>query len=162
MLFGTDKSSMTIEEFLADPITPLIIDTRGSSESDPTIPGSKRVYILEIEEHLESFEKRFAPQMVNRTMLLYCSKGDGSTYLQKKFSGKFRVQSLKGGMVSYLTTISHLLHEHPYQDPKKRGDNMVKLLAALTNCRTDPETFRKIIRRLLSNSPNPKFKALVR
>lgn len=162
MFFNTRKSQMTIEEFLANPTAPVVIDVRGSLDSDPAIPCSKKVYILDIEERTEEFEKRFAPQIANRSMLLYCSKGEGSSFLQKKFSAKFPVQSLKGGMVSYLTTVSHLLHEHPYQDPKKRGDNMVKILAALTDCKTNPETFRKIVDRLLRHSPNPKFRALVR
>lgn len=153
---------MTIDEFLANPTAPIVIDLRGSMESDPAIPGSRRAYILDVEERTEAFEKQFAPQMMNRTMLLYCSKGEGSGFLQKKFSGKFIVQSLKGGMISYLTTISHLLHEHPYQDPKKRGDNMVKILATLTDSQTNPVTFRKTIDHLLRCSPNPRFKKLVR
>ncbi|MBF0346831.1 MAG: rhodanese-like domain-containing protein [Magnetococcales bacterium] len=153
---------MTIEEFLTDPTAPLVIDVRGSLDSDPAIPGSHKIYILDIEERIEDFERKFAPKLSGRTLLLYCSKGEGSSFLLKKFSGSFRVQSLKGGMVSYLTTVSRLLHEHPYQDPTKRGDNMVKILAALTNCRTSPITFRKIIHRLLQHSPDPKFRALAR
>ncbi|MBF8274124.1 MAG: rhodanese-like protein [Magnetococcales bacterium] len=153
---------MTVEEFLAAPTAPIVIDVRGSLDTDPAIPGSINAYILDIEERTEAFEKKFAAQMAHRSMLLYCSKGESSHFVLKNFSGKFRVQSLKGGMVSYLTTISHLLHEHPYQDPKKKGDNMVKILAALTSSRTDSATFKKIIDRLLRHSPNPKIRALVR
>ncbi|MBF0108353.1 MAG: rhodanese-like domain-containing protein [Magnetococcales bacterium] len=162
MLFHLHKSQMTIEEFLAHPTAPLLIDVRGSLESDPTIPGSKRVYLLDIEERTEAFENKCAPLLAGRSLLLYCSKGEGSHYLLKKFSGKFRVQSLKGGMIGYLTTISRLLHEHPYQDPANKGDNMVKILAALTNCRTSPVTFAKIIDNLLRHSPDPRLRALVR
>lgn len=162
MLFKTNNPFITIDEFLANPTAPIVIDLRGSVEHDPAIPGSLRAYILDIEERTEAFEKKFAPQMTNRTMLLYCSKGEGSSFLQKKFSSRFRVHSLKGGMVSYLTTISGLLHEHPYQDPKKRGDNMVKILAALTNSQTNLVTFRKMIDHLLRCSPNPRFRKLVR
>ncbi|MEO5354850.1 MAG: hypothetical protein H7835_16760 [Magnetococcus sp. XQGC-1] len=155
-------SEMSIEEFLGNPTAPIVIDVRGSADSDPSIPGSKRVYLLEIDERTAEFEKKFAPQMAKRSMLLYCSKGEGSNYLVGKFSGKYRVQSLQGGMVSYLTTVSRLLHEHPYEDPKKKGDTMVKILAALTNRETDPATFEKIIDRLLRCTPNPKFRKLVR
>ncbi|MBF0401968.1 MAG: rhodanese-like domain-containing protein [Magnetococcales bacterium] len=158
----SSKEQMPIEEFLANPTAPILIDVRGSSNADPAIPGSKRVYLLDIEERTEAFEQRFAAQMAHRTLLLYCSKGEGSHFLVGKFSGKYRVQSLQGGMVSYLTTVSRLLHEHPYEDPKKRGDTMVKILAALTNRETDPDTFRKIVDRLLRCTPNPKFRKLVR
>ena len=162
MFTDSSQSQMPIEEFLANPTAPILIDVRGSSDTDPAIPGSKRVYLLDIEERTESFEKRFAPQMANRSLLLYCSKGEGSHFLVGKFSGKYRVHSLQGGMVAYLTAISRLLHEHPYEDPKKRGDTMVKILAALTNRETDPDTFRKIMDRLLRCTPNPKFKKLIR
>ena len=153
---------MPIEEFLANTTASILIDVRGSLDSDPAIPGSKRVYLLDIEERTEAFEKRFAAQMAKRPLLLYCSKGEGSSFLVNKFSGKYRVRSLQGGMVAYLTTISRLLHEHPYGDPKKRGDTMVKILAALTNRETDPDTFRKIIDRLLRCTPNQKFRKLAR
>ncbi|MBF0137113.1 MAG: rhodanese-like domain-containing protein [Magnetococcus sp. DMHC-1] len=157
-----DNSRLSIEEFLADPTTPILIDVRGSTDADPTIPGSIRVYVLDIDEHTSAFEKRFESQLARRPMLLYCSKGESSGYLQKKFSKKYRVLSLQGGMVAYLTTISRLLHDHPYGDSKKKGDTMVKLLKTLTNRETDPATFRKIVNRLLSCTPNPKFKKLVR
>ncbi|MBF0162673.1 MAG: hypothetical protein HQL88_10350 [Magnetococcales bacterium] len=162
MFASRHASEMPMTEFLANPTAPILIDVRGGLDSDPTIPGSKKVYLLEIEEHPEKFEQRFATQMANRSLLLYCSKGEGSNYLVHKFSGNHRIQSLQGGMVSYLTTISRLLHEHPYEDPKKKGDTMVKILAALTNGQTDPDTFRKIIDRLLRCTPNPKFRKLVR
>ena len=156
------RGELPIEAFLANPIAPILIDVRGSSDTDPAIPGSQRVYLLDIEERTEAFEKKFAPQMAKRSMLLYCAKGEGSHFLVEKFSANFRVQSLQGGMVAYLTAISRLLHEHPYEDPKKRGDTMVKILAALTDRETDPDTFRKIIDRLLRCTPNPKFRKLVR
>lgn len=161
MLF-TNHSQMSIETFLADPTRPILIDLRGSFASDPAIPGSHRVYILDIEERTEAFEKKFAPLLEKQPMLLYCSKGDGSSYMQKKFSTKFQVQSLQGGMISYLTTISRLLHEHPYENSQKRGETMAKILATLTNPATNPVTFAKIIKRLLQCSPNPKFKQLIR
>lgn len=156
------QGPMPIEAFLADPTAPILIDVRGGTDADPTIPGSQRVYLLDIEERTEAFENRFASQLAQRPMLLYCSKGEGSQFLVEKFSGKYPIKSLQGGMVSYLTTVSRLLHEHPYEDQKKRGDTMVKILAALTNRETDPATFRKIIDRLLRCTPNPKFRKLVR
>ncbi|MBF0461942.1 MAG: rhodanese-like domain-containing protein [Magnetococcales bacterium] len=156
------NGEMTVEELLADPATPIIIDVRGSTEADPAIPGSKRVYLLNIDERTAEFEKRFASHLAVRPLLIYCGKGGGSSHLQKQFSGKYRVQSLQGGMVAYLTTISRLLFEHPYENSLKRGETMAKILAALTNCNTDPETFRKIVERLLRCSPDPKFKKLLR
>ncbi|WP_130472868.1 hypothetical protein [Candidatus Magnetaquicoccus inordinatus] len=93
-------------------------------------------------------------------MLLFCSKGESSHFLVSRLSRKYRYYSLQGGMVSYLTNISRLLHEHPYEDPSKRGDTMVKILAALTNRSTDQATYCKIIKRLLDCTPNPKFKRL--
>ncbi|MBF0583043.1 MAG: hypothetical protein HQL80_02270 [Magnetococcales bacterium] len=162
MFFHKNRSQIPIEVFLADPTAPILIDVRGGTDADPAIPGSKRIYLLDIEERTAAFESKFAPQLAHRSMLLYCSKGEGSHYLVEKFSGKYPIQSLEGGMVSYLTTISRLLHEHPYEDPTKKGDTMVKILAALTNCRTDPATFKKIIDRLLQCTPNPKFNKLVK
>ncbi|MEO5341601.1 MAG: hypothetical protein H7837_13980 [Magnetococcus sp. MYC-9] len=162
MFFDSHKGQMPIEAFLANPTAPLLVDVRGGTDADPTIPGSHRVYLLDIEERPAEFEKRFAPQLTNRSLLLYCSKGEGSHYLLGKLSGKLKAQSLQGGMVSYLTTISRLLHEHPYEDPKKKGDTMVKILSALTSQKTDPATFHKIIDRLLRCTPNPKFRKLVR
>ncbi|MEO5363176.1 MAG: rhodanese-like domain-containing protein [Magnetococcus sp. DMHC-8] len=159
---NSHKSQITIENFLENPTDPILIDVRGSTDADPAIPGSKRVYLLDIEERTAEFENRFASQLAKRPMLLYCSKGEGSQFLVGKFSGKYRVQSLRGGMVAYLTTISRLLHEHPYEDPAKKGDTMVKILAALTNRETDPATFRKIIGHLLRCTPNPKFRKLLR
>ncbi|MBF0628039.1 MAG: rhodanese-like domain-containing protein [Magnetococcales bacterium] len=153
---------LSIQDFLANPAAPIVVDVRGGPESDPAIPGSINVYVLEIEERPDAFIKRFEAQLAKRPLLLYCSKGDSSGYLQKKFSGKGRVQSLQGGMVSYLTNISRLLHEHPYEDSKKRGDTMVKLLSVLTDRKTDPATFRKIVDRLLRCTPDPKFKKLLR
>lgn len=162
-MFSRSKHGpMAIETFLVDPTTPILIDVRGSTDSDPTIPGSHRIYLLDIEGRTEAFENRFAAQLAHRSMLFYCRKGEASQFLVEQFSGKYPIQSLQGGMVSYLTTISRLLHEHPYEDQKKRGDTMVKILAALTNRETDPATFKKIIDRLLRCTPNPKFKQLVR
>ncbi|MBF0273486.1 MAG: hypothetical protein HQL98_15675 [Magnetococcales bacterium] len=154
---------LSITEFLENPTEPLLIDVRGGPASDPAIPGSVGVYVLEIEEHPEAFKKRFAPQLAKRSMLLYCSKGESSAYLRERLSGgRFPVRSLQGGMVSYLTNISSLLHQHPYEDSRKRGDTMVKLLSALTNRETDPATFGKIVSRLLQCTPNPKFKKILR
>ncbi|NGZ05207.1 MAG: rhodanese-like domain-containing protein [Magnetococcales bacterium] len=159
-IFGK-KTAMPIEEFLADPALPVIIDVRGYPDSDPAIPGSHKVYVLEIEEKTEAFEKRFASMAAGRPLLLYCSKGESSSYLVGKLSGKNPAYSLQGGMAAYLTTISRLLHEHPYEDPSKRGDTMVKILNALTNRATDPATFRKIMERLMRCTSNPKFRKLV-
>ncbi|MEO5346618.1 MAG: hypothetical protein H7834_09605 [Magnetococcus sp. YQC-9] len=153
---------MTIEAFLADPTGPVVIDLRGGSDAEPGIPGSIQVYVLELEERPESFVRRFSTDAARRGLLLYCSKGDASHYMQKKFSGKLRIQSLQGGMVSYLTTISRLLHEHPYEDSGKKGDTMVRLLSVLTDRTTEPALFRKIVKRLLECTPNPKFKKILR
>lgn len=160
MFTNSNTSQMPMEEFLVNPTAPILIDVRGSLDSDPAIPGSKRVYLRDIAERTEAFEKRFAPQMANRSLLLYCSKGRESHLLAGQFSGKYRVQSLQGGMVSYLTTISHLLHEHPYEDPEYREETMVKILTALTNRGTDAAAFQKITSRLLRYTPNPKFSRL--
>ncbi|MBF0213820.1 MAG: rhodanese-like domain-containing protein [Magnetococcales bacterium] len=153
---------MSIEAFLANPAAPLLIDVRGGPASDPAIPGSISVYVIDISERMDQFVKKFEPQARKRPLLLYCSKGDASHYLQKELSGKLSAQSLQGGMVSYLTTISRLLHEHPYEDSSKRGDTLVKLLGVLTDRTTDPNQFRKIIERLLLCTPNPKFRKLLR
>ncbi|MBF0342138.1 MAG: hypothetical protein HQL95_14430 [Magnetococcales bacterium] len=160
MLF--QSSLMSIEEFLANPTEPVVIDLRGGPATDPAIPGSVRIYVLELEEHPEAFVRRFSGPGNKRPVLLYCSKGDSSRYMQEKFSGKLPIRSLQGGMVSYLTSVSRLLHEHPYEDSKKRGDTMVRLLSVLTDGATDPATFRKIVERLLRCTPNPKFKKLLR
>lgn len=160
MCVKIDKKQMTIEEFLTNPTASILIDVRGGVESDPSIPGSKNVYVLDIEERPEAFEKRFASQLAIQPMLLYCSKGEGSRYLVDRFSGKYQIKSLQGGMVAYLTTISQLLHEHPYEDSTYRGDTMVKILEALTDRRTDPEVFQKIISHLLKHTPIQKFARL--
>ncbi len=161
MLFRKYKSEISIEELLANPTAPLLIDVRGSTDFDPSIPGSKRVYLLDIEERTREFEQRFATQMATRPLLLYCAKGEGSGYLVDLFSRKARVHNLAGGMASYLATISRLLHEHPYRDSAKREETMTQLLMALTNRQTDPATFATIIDRLLRSSPNPEFRKLV-
>ncbi|MBF0191422.1 MAG: rhodanese-like domain-containing protein [Magnetococcales bacterium] len=153
---------MSIKEFLEDPTAPILIDVRGGPETDPAIPGSISVYALDIEERPDAFIKKFAAQLTKRTLLIYCSKGDSSRYLQEQLTGRGRIQSLQGGMVSYLTSISRLLHEHPYEDSRKRGDTMVQLLSVLTDRKTDPATFRKIVGRLLQCTPNPKFKKILR
>ncbi|MEO5330439.1 MAG: hypothetical protein H7839_00330 [Magnetococcus sp. YQC-5] len=152
---------MSLEAFLTNPTAPIVIDLRGGSKKDPAIPGSKRVYILDLVERTKEFEKRFEANLSHRTLLLYCSKGDGSKYLQQKFSSRYHVQSLQGGMVGYLEAISGLLYEHPYESTIKRTEVMAKILAALTNRETDPDTFKKIIDRLLRCSPNEKFKKLL-
>lgn len=159
--FG-DKGALPLEEFLANPTGFILIDVRGGPASEPAIPTSQAVYVLHIEEDPEGFERRFATQLAKKPMLLYCSKGESSMFLLDKFSGKHHIRSLKGGMVAYLTTLSRLLHEHPYEDPSKKGDTMVKILKALTDRQTDEITFRKIIDRLLRCTPNPKFRKLVR
>ena len=74
---------------------PILIDVRGSSDTDPAIPGSKRVYLLDIEERTEAFEKRFAPQMANRSLLLYCSKGEGATSWWENFPGNIGCKACK-------------------------------------------------------------------
>ncbi|MBF0183454.1 MAG: hypothetical protein HQM06_03560 [Magnetococcales bacterium] len=150
-----------MERFLADPTAPIIIDVRGSTDVDPAIPGSHRVYLLDIDERTEEFEKRFAPQMAARSLLFYCAKGEGSNFLVKKFSKKSRVQSLQGGMAAYLAVVSQLLHEHPYRESDRREEMMTHLLMALTNRNTPPATFRQIVDRLLRMSPNPQFRKLV-
>ena len=91
MLLRDHKSQLPIAEFLANPAAPILIDVRGSGDADPAIPGSQRVYLLDIEERAAAFESRFASQLVHRPMLLYCSKGEGSYFLVGKFSGKYRV-----------------------------------------------------------------------
>ncbi|MBF0296214.1 MAG: hypothetical protein HQL96_13575 [Magnetococcales bacterium] len=158
-IFG-NPGVMPIEQFLAAPTEPIVVDVRGVPDTDPGIPGSLKAYVLDIEERPDAFEKRFASQLAKRPMLLYCSKGESSHFLLGKFSGKYHIRSLQGGMVTYLTTISRLLHEHPYEDPSKKGDTMVRILAALTNPNTDPASFCKIIDRLLRCTPNPKFRKL--
>ena len=161
IFFHGHKAEMSMEEFLANPTAPILIDVRGSADGDPAIPGSRRVYLLDLDERTREFENRFAAQLATRPLLLYCGQGDGSLYLQEKFSRKFRVQSLAGGMSAYLTVISRLIHEHPYRDSKKREKTMTQLLLALTNRETAPALFRTIIDRLLRSSPNPAFRKLV-
>ncbi|MBF0425119.1 MAG: rhodanese-like domain-containing protein [Magnetococcales bacterium] len=158
MSFFRDDRQLAIDRFLADPTRPILLDVRGGTDYDPTIPGSKRVYLLDLEERTHEFEERFAPQLASRPLLIYCSRGEGSLYIAKKFSKKFQVQGLEGGMIAYLETISRLLNEHPYEDPDQRDDMMSKLLLTLTNRLTPPGTFRKIIYHLLRSSPDPKVR----
>lgn len=162
MLFYGKKKEMSLGAFLTNPTAPIVIDVRGASKTDPAIPGSKRVYILDLVERTKEFEQRFEASLSHRTLLLYCSKGDGSRYLQQKFSSRYHVQSLQSGMVGYLDTISGLLYEHPYEDSMKKTEVMAKILTALTSRETDPATFKKIIERLLRCSPNETFKKLLR
>ncbi|WP_130470738.1 rhodanese-like domain-containing protein [Candidatus Magnetaquicoccus inordinatus] len=150
-----------MEQFLANPAMPILIDVRGSTDVDPAIPGSHRVYILDIEERCAEFEQRFAAQMASRPLLFYCAKGEGSRYLVGKFSKKSQVRSLEGGMAAYLAVISRLLHEHPYRESSRREETMTQLLMALTDRNTPATTFRQIVDRLLRSSPNPQFRKLV-
>ncbi len=157
MYAAHNTHQLTIDAFLADPTTPILIDLRGGAANDPSIPGSHRFYLPDVRARTAAFEKRFAPQLTNRFLLLYCSKGHESAALLGQFSGNHAIQSLKGGMTAYLTTISRLLHEHPYEDPEHKSDTMVKILSALTNRSTTPATFQKIINRLLQHTPNPEY-----
>ncbi|MBF0134973.1 MAG: rhodanese-like domain-containing protein [Magnetococcus sp. DMHC-1] len=158
MFFNNKNSELPIEKFMTHPVAFTLLDVRGSTDYDPTIPGSKRVYLLSLEERMDEFEKRFEAQLLQRPLLVYCSKGDGSQYILKKFSKRFQVQSLKGGMVAYLETISRLLNEHPYEKPEKRDEIMSKMLMTLTNRQTPPDTFHKIIKHLIRSSPNPEVR----
>ncbi|MBF0152148.1 MAG: rhodanese-like domain-containing protein [Magnetococcales bacterium] len=158
MIFHRHDLELPIEKFLVNPTAPILLDVRGSSDHDPTIPGSKRVYLLDLDERMHEFEKRFETQLLQRPLLVYCSKGEGSLYILKKFSKRFRVQGLKGGMVAYLETIARLLNEHPYEKPEKRDEIMSKLLMQLTDRQTPPDTFRKIINHLLRSSPDPEVR----
>ncbi|MBF0175483.1 MAG: hypothetical protein HQL63_01340 [Magnetococcales bacterium] len=158
MIFGKDVAELPVEKFLAKPLLPILLDVRGSTDYDPAIPRSKRIYLLDLEDRISEFEKRFEAQLLRRPLLIYCSKGDGSRYILKKFSRKFVVQGLKGGMVAYLETISRLLNEHPYEEPERRNETMAKLLAMLTNRQTPPDIFRNIVMRLIRSSPDPEVR----
>ncbi|MBF0161502.1 MAG: conjugal transfer protein TraF [Magnetococcales bacterium] len=157
MYAAHNKRQLTIDAFLDNPTAPILIDLRGGSARDPSIPGSHRFYLPDVKARTEAFENRFAPQLTNRSLLLYCSKGHESTALLGQFSGNHPVQVLKGGMTAYLTAISRLLHEHPYEDPEHKSDTMVKILSALTDRSTPPATFQKIIHRLVQHTPNPEY-----
>ncbi|MBF0311362.1 MAG: rhodanese-like domain-containing protein [Magnetococcales bacterium] len=162
MFPSSSTGQLPVDELLANPGGYLLVDVRGVSKGEPAIPGSRRVYLLDIEERPEAFLRPFASQLSKRPLLFYCSKGESSYYLLDKFPDRSRLHALQGGMVSYLMTISRLLHEHPYEDQSKRGETMAKILAALTSGETDADTFRKIVDRLLRCTPNPRFKKLVR
>ncbi len=155
MYAARNKHQLTIDEFLADPTTPVLIDLRGGAAGDPSIPGSLRFYLPDVRARADAFEKRFTQQYNNRFPLLYCSKGHESAALLGLFSANHTIHFLQGGMTAYLTTISRLLHEHPYEDPEHKSDTMVKILSALTNRSTLTATFQKIINRLLQRTPNP-------
>ncbi len=162
MFFNTQhKHEMPMEVFLANPTAPILIDVRGSTDVDPAIPGSHRVYLLDIDARCQEFEQRFAAQMASRSLLFYCAKGEGSRYLVSQFSRKSRVQSLQGGMTGYLEVVSRLLHEHPYRESERREEVMTRLLLALTDRATPVATFRQIVDRLLRSSPNPQYRGLV-
>ncbi|MEO5354969.1 MAG: thioredoxin family protein [Magnetococcus sp. XQGC-1] len=151
-----NRGQLTIDEFLANPTAPILIDLRGGGAADPSIPGSHRFYLPDVRARTEAFEKRFAAQLTDRSLLLYCSKGHESGALLGKFSGTLPIQVLQGGMTAYLTTISRLLHEHPYEEPEHKSDTMFRILSALTDRSTAAATFQKIINRLLQHTPNPE------
>jgi len=159
--FG-NKGTLPLEEFLFDPTVFTIVDVRGGPLFDPAIPTSHSAYLIDIDENPKAFEQKFASQLEKYPMVLYCSKGDSSKYLLSKFSKKYHIRSLDGGMVNYLTTISRLLHQHPYEDPSKKGDTMVKILNALTDRKTDSENFAKIVKRLITCTTDSKFHKLIR
>ena len=154
------KKSFTVPEFFALKSEPLLIDTRGASEYDPAIPGSKSFYILDLLENIKKFQKQNHTAMMGKDVLLICRRGDGTEMLRKKFSRKYQVMNLQGGMVAYLEFITRLLAKHPYENPHTRDDVMRVLLEKLTDRHTPFHTFRRIADRLISSSHDPTIRQL--
>lgn len=148
------KSYLTVEEFFLTPRKMLVIDLRGSEDWEPAIPGSKPIYLLKIFERLKEFEAKFDQTLTQNTILLYCRTEGGSKMLQSEFSKNYRVRYLKGGMTTYLETITKLLAEHSYHHSATREETMQRLLAALTNRHTSFQVLKNISNNLLG----PKIK----
>ncbi|MBF0133929.1 MAG: hypothetical protein HQL75_15255 [Magnetococcales bacterium] len=152
------KTSLTVTEFFFRQTETFLIDTRGATDYDPAIPGSKPFYILDLMDNIEKFQTKYDAVMREKGTLLVCRKGDGTEMLRKRFSRKYQVMSLQGGMAAYLEFITRLLAEHPYEQPHIRDETMRLLLEKLTNRHTPFPIFRRIANRLLSSSPDPAIR----
>ncbi|MEO5377269.1 MAG: rhodanese-like domain-containing protein [Magnetococcus sp. DMHC-6] len=159
-MFGY-KNRFTVQELFAQHQELFLIDTRGASEYDPAIPNSHSFYIIDLMEKTKKFEEKYHSKLLERQVVLYCSKGDGTELLRKSFSKKYQVMSLEGGMVGYLEFVTHLLAHHPYENPATRDMMAIKLMKKLTNRDTSFAQFRQIADRLLSHSPDPALRQLV-
>ncbi len=157
-MFG--KKSLTVQEFFARRQESYIIDTRGLQDFEPAIPGSRSHYILHLLDDIKTFQKEHDAELRSLDVVLVCSRGDGSEMLRKKFSWKYEVMNLQGGMVAYLNFITRLLAEHPYENPETAQDVSIKLLQKLTDKQTPWHLFRKIADRLLQCSPDPALRQL--
>lgn len=158
MLF--QKKAMTVTELFVCPTEMLLIDTRGATDYDPAIPGSKSCYILDLLEKTEAFQEKYDALLREKEVVLICRKGDGTTMLRKKFARKYNVLNLEGGMVAYLELITRLLAEHPYEQPHKRDTVMRVLLGKLTDRQTPFPMFRRIADRLIRSSPDAAIRQL--
>ncbi|MBF0368898.1 MAG: rhodanese-like domain-containing protein [Magnetococcales bacterium] len=147
------KGYLTIPDLLTRESETLLIDTRGVEDFEPAIPGSKTIYILKLLDRVKEFEKRYDQVLRNRMLLLYCSNENGSKMVRDKFSRRYEVRYLKGGMVGYLEAVTRLLGEHPYENPQTREETQLKLLQALTNRKTPFKTFRNIATHLIRSNP---------
>ncbi|MBF0435911.1 MAG: hypothetical protein HQL77_11140 [Magnetococcales bacterium] len=74
MYAAHNTHQLSIDEFLADPTTP--IDLRGGAIGDPSIPGSHRFYLPDVRARIDAFEKRFAQQRNAKKLRV---KGGGKT-----------------------------------------------------------------------------------
>ncbi len=154
------KKALSVPQFFAQTTETFLIDTRGTNPYDPAIPGAQPFYILDLLDNIKAFQKSYGPIMQERGALLICRKGDGTEMLRKKFSKKYKVMNLQGGMVDYLAFITRLLAEHPYENPHPRDEVMRTLLEKLTDRNTPFPIFRRIANRLIHASPDPAIRQL--
>ncbi len=156
-MFG-QHNELTVGQFLARREPTLLFDLRGGASDDPAIPGAREIYILDLMDNIRPFQERHDAELQSRPVLLFCRHGGGSAEARKQFRRRYRVQSLVGGMVAYLETITRLLALHPYADPARRDETMRRMLLALTDRQTSFNNFRKIVDHLLACSTDPEVR----
>ena len=156
------KKSLEVPLFFALQEKAFLIDTRGTNDYEPSIPGSKSFYMLDLLERTKAFQQKYDTVLREQEVILFCRKGDGTEMLVKKFSSKYKVMNLHGGMVAYLEFITRLLAQHPYDKPHTRDEVMRLLLGKLTDRHTPFHIFRRIADRLIRASPDPAIRQLGR